>query len=327
MSPTRYIVLVGAVFCGLLALSALDAWAQAGAPTKHGYYTCSYVRAKIAVGSAISTPKLVIVSGSNALAGIDTPALAKALAIRGFNFGLAGPGYQLFEAAKILRPKDAVLMPLEYLAYDYSTPRDSLIDAVYSCGVDYWHSLDWRQKLFFVVAAKPLRLLDSLLFRSNPQALHVIATQAAQDVGAYGQGSASGAPMRDAAAGQEVTSHMPLIIRFDPQSPGALAIAQFVAWAKSHHVTVFATWPNTLYYPQYENCIAFRQIRDFYRGLGVEMIGAPRESMFPSSLMGDTIYHLNRKGMNLRTARLIRALNSNPPFSAWRHAAAATASP
>ena len=272
MSTTRYLVIVGATFCCLLALSALDAWAQADAPTKHGYYSCSYIRVKVAVGSAIASPKLVIVSGSNALAGIDARTLAKALRIRSFNFGLAasfGPGFQAFEAAKILRPKDAVLMPLEYLAYDYTTPRDSLIDAVYSCGGDYWRALDWRQKLFFVVAAKPLRLLDSMLFRSNPHAMQVIAAQAAQDVGAYGQGSGSSAPMRDAAAGPDVASHTPLVIRFDPESPGARAIAGFVGWAKRHDVEVFATWPNTLYYPQYENCAAFGQISGFYRLLGV----------------------------------------------------------
>jgi len=330
MSTARYLSIIAVTFCGLLALAVLDAWAQAGAPTKHGYYTCSYIRAKIAVGSTIPSPKLVVVAGSNALAGIDTRMLTHALAIRSFNFGLAasfGPGFQTFESAKILRPGDAVLMPLEYLAYDYSTPRDSLVDAVYSCGIDYWRTLDWQQKLFFVLAAKPFRLLDSLLFRSHPHEMPAIAAQAAQDVGVYGQGTGSGPPMRVATAEPDVARHTPLAIRFDSESPGALAIVRFAAWARAHHVTVFATWPNTLFYPQYVNSAAFRQIGDFYRRLGVEVIGAPRDSMFPGSLMSDTIYHLNRRGISIRTAHLIRALDSDAAFAAWRHASSTPSSP
>ena len=329
MSPSRYLLLAGVTFCTLFALAVLDAWAQAGAPTRHGYYTCSYIRAKIERGAAVSSPKLVIISGSNALMGIDTEELTSALSIHAYNFGLAasfGPGFQTFEASKILRRGDAVLMPFEYLAYDYSTPRDSLIDAVYSCGVDYWQSLDWRQKLFFVMAAKPLRLIDSLVFRSNTRAMAAVAAQATADVGRLGQRLGPGAPMRVVAGdGQSLSGSGPLVIHFDADSAGARAIADFVAWSRAHGVRVFATWPNTRYYRQYANDAAFEQIRDFYRKLGVDVVGAPQDSMFANALMGDTIYHLNRTGIRIRTAKLVQALRKDRAFAAWQRLAGSRA--
>lgn len=323
MNAARYLAIVTIVFGGLVMLAALNAWAQAGAPTKHGWYTCSYIRAKVATGSAIASPKLVIVSGSNALMGIDTQAMANALSIHAFNFGLAasfGPGFQSFEATKILKPGDAVLMPFEYLAYDYVTPRDSLIDAVYSCGVDYWRSLDWRQKLFFVMAEKPFRLFDSLVFRSHTETMRAIAAQAAEDVGPYGQGRGNGPPIRVATAEPNLANHAPIAIRFDADSEGAHAIAAFVSWARAHRVGVFATWPSTLYYPEYEHVAVFAQIGNFYRSLGVEVVGAPKDAMFALPLMGDTIYHLNREGMRIRTQRLVQALRKDGAFIAWRRA-------
>lgn len=325
MPAVRYLSIVLVTFCGLLTLAVLNAWMQVGAPTKHGWYTCSYMGAKTAAGAAIPTPKLVIVSGSNALTGIDARAMARAISARVFNFGLAasfGPGFQSFEATKILKPGDAVLTPFEYMAYDYATPRDSLIDAVYSCGFDYWRTLDWRQKLFFVMAEKPFRLFDSLVFRSHTRTMRDIERQAAQDAGALGQG-ADTAPMRVATAEPNLLHRAPVAIHFDPESAGVRAIVQFVGWAKAHRVTVFATWPNILYHPQYDNCVAFAQIRDFYRRLGVEVIGKPRDSMFAPSLMADSIYHLNRQGMNMRTTTLARALRTNSAFEAWQRTSAA----
>jgi hypothetical protein len=329
MTVARYLLIACATFCALLALAVLNAWAQIDTPTKHSYYTCSYILAKIVAGSAIASPKLVVISGSNALTGISMQPLTAELGIRGYNFGLAasfGPGFQSFEASKILKPGDAALLPLEYLAYDYATPRDSLIDAVYSCGFDYWRTLDWQQKIFFVMAAKPFRYLDSLLFRSHRSEMNAIAQQAAQDVGQFGQRPSSGAQMQVATAEPEVANHVPLSIHFDPDSAGARAIAQFVGWAKAHHVTVFATWPNTLYYPQYDHEAVFGQIRDFYRKMGVEVIGTPRDAMFPASLMGDSIYHPNQQGKLIRTAKLVETLRRDGAFVSWMRSNAGPAS-
>ena len=314
MSAARYLMLCAVALCGFAILAGLSAWAQAGAPTRNGYYTCSYIDAKVIRGNAMPSPKLVIIAGSNALAGIDTKRLAHTLHIHAFNFGLAasmGPGFQIFEGGKILKPGDAVLLPLEYLAYNYTTPENSLVDAVYTCGGDYWRSLNWRQRLFFVFAVKPWRIVDTWIFRMRKGWMAKVRAEAFSDVGPYGQGHAI-----DARA--NVATHAPLQIHFVRTSPGVKAIIDFVHWAKRHQVTVFATWPNTLYFPQYAQEKVFARIASFYRSLGIAMLGTPQEAMFPPSQMADTVYHTNPIGMEVRTSRLIRLFNQDPRFVRWR---------
>ena len=239
MSAARYLMLCAVALCGFAILAGLSAWAQAGAPTRNGYYTCSYIDAKVIRGNAMPSPKLVIIAGSNALAGIDTRRLAHSLHIHAFDFGLAasmGPGFQIFEGSKILKPGDAVLLPLEYLAYNYTRPENSLVDAVYSCGGDYWRSLNWRQRLFFVFAVKPWRIVDTWIFRMRKGWMAKVRAEAFSDVGPYGQGHAI-----DAKA--NVSTHAPLRIHFVRNSPGVRAIAHFVRWARRHQVTVLRPGP------------------------------------------------------------------------------------
>jgi hypothetical protein len=318
VSTTRWLVSAAATFALLCVGAGLNAAVQFGTATRNAFYTCSYIGAKTERGLAIGSPKLVIASGSNAIDGIDVAVLAKSLSIRGFNFALSaafGPDFQTFEAAKILHRGDAVLLPLEYLAYDYSRPQDSLVDAVYACGHDYWQSLDWRGRLFFVMSAKPWRLFDAMVFERRKDAMARTAAEARADAGLYGQ------RLPDAGAGTSFAQsgmQQPLAIRFDPDSPGVRAIADFVSRARAQGVTVFATWPNTLYFRAYASNPALAQIRAFYQALGVEVIGAPEEAMFPPELMGDTIYHLNRAGIAERTARLANSLMQDAAFTAWR---------
>jgi hypothetical protein len=317
LSTTHWLAIAAGTFALLCSGAGLNAAAQFGARTRNGFYTCSYIGAKIERGQAIGSPKLVIASGSNAIDGIDIAGLAKRLSIRGLNFGLSasfGPGFQTFEAAKILHSGDAILMPFEYMAYDYARPRDSLMDAVYSCGGDYWQSLDWHERLFFVMAAKPWRLFDAAAFERRPDDIKKTAAQARADAGLYGERLSDPLPtLLSGTSGK----HEPLAIRFDPDSPGVHAISAFVHGAQARGVRVFATWPNTLFFREYAANRAFAKIRAFYGGLGVDVIGTPEDAMFPESLMGDTIYHLNRAGIGLRTARLARSLSEDSGFKAW----------
>lgn len=317
LSTAQWLVIFTTSFALLCAAAGLDAAAQFGSRTRNSWLTCSYVATKIARGSALGSPKLVVISGSNATLGINMESLAQTLSIHAFNFGLYasdGPGFQSFEAAKILKPGDAVLMPLEYMAYDYSRPQDSLVDAVYACGRDYWQSLAWDEKLFYVMAAKPWRLVDAIVFERTKGSVARTAAAASIEAGRFGQNLGEAMPAADHAP---PGIQQPIAIRFDPGSPGVHAIAKFIREAQQRQIAVFATWPNTLLFPEYRDNPELAKIRAFYDRLDVPVIGTPEDAMFPSDLMGDTLYHLNRAGIDIRTERLAHSLGQNPAFSAW----------
>ncbi len=109
-----------------------------------------------------------------------------------------------------------------------------------------------------------------------------------------------------------------MVIRFLRRSTGASQIADFVRWAKANGVSVFATWPNTLYFYEYEHHPAFDGIKGFYRLLGVEVIGRPGDAMVSYDFLAETIYHLTAPGIALRTERLIEVLRENSAFETWR---------
>lgn len=317
LSTARWLVIFTGIFALLGAAAGLDAAAQFGSRTRNSWLTCSYIAAKIARGSALGSPKLVVISGSNATLGIDMESLGRVLSIRSFNFGLSasdGPGFQSFEATKILNPGDAVLMPLEYLAYDYGRPQDSLVDTVYACGRDYWQSLSPDERLFYVMAAKPWRLADAIVFERNKALMDRTAGAATVEAGRLGQNLDEAMPAADRTP---PGVQQPLAIRFDPASPGVRAIAKFIREAQRRHIAVFATWPNTLLFPEYRGNPELAKIRAFYESLDVPVIDSPEDAMVPQSLMGDTIYHLNRAGIAIRTERLAQSLAQNSAFNAW----------
>src|SRR6266478_3728617 len=101
MSPARYLIIVFALFAGLGVAAAGYAVSQAGRPTARGYANCAYIQKKIELASKVASPKLLVIGGSNAAAGIDASALGEAVRARTFNFSLFAtfsPGFQLFEA-------------------------------------------------------------------------------------------------------------------------------------------------------------------------------------------------------------------------------------
>jgi hypothetical protein len=314
MTPARYLANVFIVIGALGAASAVYAWTEMGRETGNGFANCAYIARKIAYASRVGAPKLLIVAGSNAAAGIDASALAKALNIHTFNFSLFAtfaPGFDLFQARKVLRKGDAVLLAFEYLAYEYEAPTNAQIDTVYTCGEDYWRSLDWPRRLRYVFAVRPQRFFSTLAFNgeTSQRALRMVDAAIAPD-GNLADPFPAPTP--------ESNGHRPLVIQFRENSSGAAQITAFIRWAKANGIRVFATWPNTLYFKEYESNPAFAEIAQFYRSRGVEIIGTPRDAMVTSDRLAETIYHLTAPGIAERTKTLANILGANKAFADWK---------
>lgn len=321
MNTARYFLILFAVLGSLAAASAISAYSQFGRSTPNGYANCTYIEKKRALASELASPKLLIVGGSNAAAGIDASALQTALGIPTFNFSLFAtfsPGFDFFQARKTLRSGDAVLLAFEYLAYEYEIPTNALVDTVYSCGTDYWETLDWTHRLLYVFAVRPQRYFSTLTF--SPSVAERAARMAEDTIAPDGD-LASPFPV----PAPESSTHTPLVIRFHADSEGAREIEEFAFWAKANGVKVFATWPNTLYFKEYERVREFGMISYFYRTLDVPIIGTPTDAMVPPEQLAETIYHLTESGIAQRTGKLVEALGNDPDFSAWRNRAAGAA--
>ena len=49
----------------------------------------------------------------------------------------------------------------------------------------------------------------------------------------------------------------------------------------------------------------FEVIKAFWRNVGIPLVGDPYESMFTEEFFYDSCYHLNKKGVELRTEKLL----------------------
>ena len=89
-------------------------------------------------------------------------------------------------------------------------------------------------------------------------------------------------------------------------------LSDFVRHCRDRDVTVLASWPNIFAHPGYFNNQAvtanLKTIEAFWKNLGVGVIGSPLGAMFQAEFFHDTTYHLNSKGVSIRTAKLIKSL-------------------
>lgn len=105
----------GAALAALLWLLLLAG--QLGRPTASNAWISQAYDYKLALAERIDEPKLVIVAGSNALFGLDSALLEKALGRPVVNLGVnAGiqSSFILAYARRVARPGDWVLLPVEY---------------------------------------------------------------------------------------------------------------------------------------------------------------------------------------------------------------------
>ena len=115
------------------------------------------------------SPKVLILSGSNALFGFDSDRLAHFLERPVINFGLhAGLSleYLLNRYDLSLKPGDWVILPLEYELYRTAESNTSWFTTqVMAWDPAYFEDLSLIEKARFIRSVSPLRLFSNLLNR------------------------------------------------------------------------------------------------------------------------------------------------------------------
>ena len=91
-------------------------------------------------------------------------------------------------------------------------------------------------------------------------------------------------------------------------------LTDFVHSCRNNNIKVLSIWPNTFNNPKYINNKVVKEnfitIKNFWQDLDVPMIGMPQDSMLTAEFFHDTYYHLNSKGVKIRTDKLIDNLKS-----------------
>ena len=278
-----------------------------GPPAAPSEYMASTVLKNQALDKA-SSPKVVLVGGSNLAFGVDSDRLSKAFCRPVVNMGLSVPlGFRFItnEVKERLGKGDLVLLALEE---EFYAQPDRIEDVTVAVVDNRPNSL-----AFVPVLDRPRVVIDLLVMR----------LKAVKDYLLEVKGSGWGKRVyrkREFNAHGDLVNHMDERIPevcwpvstnpdYPALGPSFWRIAgEFVDHARSAGADVVFSWPSVAvsHYRSSNAAILLREIQ----GHGFRTIGDQAAYTFPDSLFFDANDHLHRTGRQLRTDRLLLDLCS-----------------
>lgn len=268
----------------------------------------------------IKENKVIITGGSNVLFGMRTEQISKKLNIPVYNLGVhAGLGIDFIidDAKKVLKRGDVVIMPLEYdhfqtdqrvtkLAFDYYNAFDK--DELNR--ISKFDRLDYGFKFAFQV--KPFDNIQSIIKSI--------------------QNSRNGTPLVENPMGYnsknlnkhgDQTNHPGVhdLSAFGPigipenfsETVGLKMMKDFNTWAKENGISLFITYPNTIYFKKYDTPAYkeyFNSLNNYFSDNRISTIGKPSDFFYDKKYFYDTMYHLNDEGMTVRTTQFTHMIEN-----------------
>lgn len=287
---------------------------QLGVPTENTRYLAEWIDKKVNYAHSIQDKKLIIVSGSNTLFGIDAERIEKECKIPTVNMGTHGGlglKYILNHAKSLINDGDIVLLPLEYDFYvNAESFSGEFLDYVISRDPDYFRNKDLREKLLFIYSTDPLHILHGLKARLFPDGRNMRNPYDSKYLNRNGDMTNNN---------YENKLDDEILLRRAANSPfqgekgmseeSARVLAEFIAFCREKNSIVLAAYPSYLHANKQfasDDLKTLAQIREFYDAHGAPVLG--RYDDYEADDFYDTRYHLNSAGKEKRTARLIHEL-------------------
>lgn len=316
--PLRFLL---GLLCGLLlgiGVFVAFLYTQLGVPTYSSGWAYDISQKKEKLAAAISGPRLLLVGGSGVTFGLSAEQIEKETGRPTVNMGThAGLGidYILDHAEKIARPGDTVLLAIEYQLYTKPFGSEIHDDYILARDPAYFRQMPWLDKIDMATRIAFKRIQKGLSIRRKPESVprpHPPYTGGAGYIDSFGDETGNAAVDRPApnADMEELTDCLVTGLTSD-HAAGFDKIREFVRWAREHHVTVLATFPNLMHQPPYDGPNARQAIKvitDFYASLGVPVAGTAQAAILPADQFFDTPYHLTHEAAIERTERLVPAL-------------------
>ncbi|MDR1581678.1 MAG: hypothetical protein LBS55_00185 [Prevotellaceae bacterium] len=246
----------------------------------------------------VNSPRMILIGGSNVRMGFDCQMIKDSLNVNPINMGLTldtGIKYLFDRVIQRMKKGDIVIAPLEYHHFTrkYNYVSQVLLRIVMDVDKEYRQFLDVQQiiNLFPYI---PKYVASKL----NPLSYFKLAADSF-DINSFNQyGDMCGH------WNMKKRNFFPYrrIDDFEQQVIEKIKEAERRIEKKGGRL--YITYPSYLDESFYES----EDIIDVIRcelEKNFKVLGTPERYMMPDSLMFDTSYHLNKKGVDIRTARLI----------------------
>lgn len=264
--------------------------------------------------------KLIITAGSNTLFGIRTKDISESLKIPAYNLAIhAGLGLEFIieDAKEVLRSGDVVILPLEY--NHFYAPKGTT-----KLALDYNAAFGEEKRnpftidsLKLVFEEKPydnVKKISKSLLNNKENDTELIENPNgynSENINNHGDQTNQLGPQELALA---KVGPVEIPGEFN-ESGGLLTIKEFNNWCEQNNIKLFITYPNTMYFKEYEDehyKKYFESLSDYFAKRKISTIGQPSDFLYDKKYFYDTGYHLNEEGMTVRTKEFISFIKDLP---------------
>lgn len=259
-----------------------------------------------------SSPKVIIISGSNGLFGVSAEQIEKETGIPAVNYATNGDirDYMFEKIKRVTKEGDIILIPLEYEFYYYNKkimfqPQEVRERYILTYDQEYFNNQSPLNKINIVTIN-----LRNLIVNVVYQYKNISTPYRIKDINEWGDYS-------NYAHKKDFNKKYPLIAfpadfnKKFPDYDGPKEIVELSKWARYNNITLIASFPSTLYLKEYNNSEhkkIFENIIKFYKENNIPIIGTPYDFFYSEDMMYDDRYHLNEKGKEIRTEFIINQL-------------------
>lgn len=279
-----------------------------------------------------SQPKIILLSGSNALFGIDSARLEQLTGMPVLNLAVhvsLDIDYLYFKMQQYTAAGDIVVMPLEYNHYSRPGYSDWFVHNMMVWQPDFFTRLPLPDQIKFIANVDAARLLQGVRGRwhngryQSPEGILDSLRTLIQTEGVKWRGYSYTSMNLDGDISVERTDSVPVNQPYLPGDP--VPTAHFLAAYKKisqltarQHATLVLTHPVTFRNPAYDLSQPKHQQRaaDFTHALqahGIHIQCTPEHFHLDSHYAFDTFYHTNRAGARIRTDNLANCLQPHLP--------------
>ena len=302
-----FLIVFSIIFSAYYLLSVKYTKSENSLTWIHGVY-----QIKDSIAKNISTQKILLVGDSNVHFGINAQKIENETKIKTLNYGIQGGlrAYHLDRAKQILNPNDIVILSLEYEFYTYEEKKYpfsrqyTYITYILTHDKPYFNNLSTYQKFTYQTIGLEELYKNIKISNSKP-----IQNYDLKDINKWGDQTY----YKD--ANFSFNKH-PFTIPENYEKNynnyiGIKKLKEFIFWAKNNNITILIDNPSLynnskLHSKEYKEY--FNIINQFYSQNNISIITKPVESLYELEYMYDTRYHLNEKGKEIRTQKIIEFL-------------------
>lgn len=297
------VVMVSGFFIFLsYLLNSKDIWGDT--------YPANTLRKHEEIAKNIKVPKILIISGSNSFFGIDTEMMSRNLNYPVINLGVhAGLrlDYIFYNAEKSISNNDIVILPLEYGIYNNDELSEARLVQIWQNDKQYFDKLSFKNKIellwnvpcilegkvigtYFGIPTKKENRLAYIRINANGDSINTLETE---------------------------NETIKIIEPFNKNKvyldeETKQIIIDFLNYCKEKNVKVFVTYPSYYYKQNYfdgYNLEQINKINNFWQEQDVTILGQYTDFIYTDKNdFYNTEYHLNIKGREKRTEKLIELL-------------------